>query len=171
AILGGRLRPGARLPSTRALAVQLGIARNTVLAAFEQLTAEGYVERRVGAGTTVAQTLPDALLHAHVNAPQSAPSSGIRRTVSRRGALMVKSPLERTSAASGPRPFRIGLPAYDVFPLEIWARLLARRWRRVPRQLLGYGDPAGYGPLRAAIATYLGEARAVRCDPDQVIVV
>ena len=171
AILGGRLRPGARLPSTRALAVQLGIARNTVLTAFDQLTAEGYLERRVGAGTTVARTLPDVLLHAHVDSPHSAPSADVRRAVSRRGALMVKSPLERTTALSSPRPFRIGLPAYDVFPLEIWARLLARRWRRVPRQLLGYGDPAGYSPLRAAIATYLGEARAVRCEPDQVIVV
>src|SRR5262249_39273387 len=105
AILGGRLRPGARLPSTRALAVQLGIARNTVLTAFDQLTAEGYLQRRVGAGTTVARTFPEALLHVHVDSPHSTPSAGVRRAVSRRGMLMVKSPLERTTAASGPRPF------------------------------------------------------------------
>ena len=121
AILSGRLRPGSRLPSTRALADDLGASRNTVLAAFGQLLAEGY--------------------------------------------------LEGATAAIVAQPFRPGLPGLDAFPFDLWTRLVARRWRRVPRQLLDYGDPAGYAPLREAIAGYLGEARAVRCEASQVIVV
>jgi GntR family transcriptional regulator/MocR family aminotransferase len=169
AILAARVRPGARLPSTRVLAAQIGSSRNTVLAAFEQLTAEGYLEGRVGAGTTVACTLPDGLLAARPQAP--ADGRGIRRSLSRRGALILESRLARPPAPGAPGPFRIGVPALDAFPFEVWARLMTRRWRRVSRQLLDYGDPAGYAPLRAAIATYLREARAVRCEPEQVLVV
>jgi GntR family transcriptional regulator / MocR family aminotransferase len=171
AILGGRLRPGARLPSTRALATQVGSSRNTVLAAFEQLAAEGYVEGKVGAGTVVAHTLPDTLLHARGEAAGAARTARAAPALSRRGSLIVKSRLTRATGPATPRPFRTGLPAFDAFPLDTWTRLVARRWRRVPRQLLDYGDPAGYAPLREAIATYLREARAARCEAAQVIVV
>jgi GntR family transcriptional regulator/MocR family aminotransferase len=170
AILSGRLRPGARLPSTRVLAGDLGTSRNTVLTAFGQLLDEGYLEGRVGAGTTVAGTLPETLLRAR---PETAGTErpGRRPRLSRRGALLLGT---RASLAGGPitaHPFRPGLPGLDAFPFDLWARLIARRWRRVPRQLLDYGDPAGYAPLREVIATYLGEARAVRCEASQVIVV
>jgi GntR family transcriptional regulator/MocR family aminotransferase len=170
AILAGRLRPGARLPSTRALAQQVRASRNTVLAAFEQLAAEGYLSGRVGAGTTVAATVPETL--SRVRPEPAAAGGGPRRraALSRRGALLLQS-RPALPPATGPRPFRPGLPAFDAFPFELWARLVARRWRRAPRQLLDYGDPAGYRPLREAIAAYLGEARAVRCEAGQVIVV
>jgi GntR family transcriptional regulator/MocR family aminotransferase len=169
AILSGRLRPGARLPSTRTLAEDLGASRNTVLAAFGQLLAEGYVEGRVGAGTTVASTLPETLLRAHPEA-RRAERPGRRPRLSRRGALIgTRAAVVRGAPAA--RPFRPGLPGLEFFPLELWARLVARRWRRVPRQLLDYGDPAGHAPLREAIAAYLREARAVRCEAEQVIVV
>jgi len=171
AILAGRLRPGARLPSTRTLAAQVGSSRNTVLAAFEQLTAEGYLQGKVGAGTTVAATLPDDVLQAEPTPTSVARARARRNALSRRGALILKSRLARAPASGGPRPFRMGLPALDAFPFEVWARLVARRWRRVPHQLLDYGDPAGYGPLREAIAVYLREARAVRCEAGQVIIV
>jgi GntR family transcriptional regulator/MocR family aminotransferase len=76
-----------------------------------------------------------------------------------------------SAGAWGPaRPFRPGTPALDEFPFEVWGRLAARHWRRPPAGLLGYGDPAGHLPLREAVATYLGTARAVRCGPEQVIV-
>jgi GntR family transcriptional regulator / MocR family aminotransferase len=174
AILAARLRPGARLPSTRALAAELGSSRNTVLAAFQQLLAEGYVEGRVGSGTSVARTLPEALLPSRPTTarPPSAPARpGRRPRLSRRGAELLASPLLPGRATTEPRPFRPGVPAYDAFPFDRWARLVARRWRGVPRQLLDYGEPAGYRPLREAIATYLREARAVRCEAGQVIVV
>jgi GntR family transcriptional regulator/MocR family aminotransferase len=170
AILSGRLRPGARLPSTRVLAGDVGASRNTVLAAFGQLLAEGYVEGRVGAGTTVAGTLPETLLRAR---PETAGTvhPGRRPRLSRRGALVVGAHEALARGATTARPFRPGLPGLEAFPFDLWTRLLARRWRRVPRQLLDYGDPAGYAPLREAIAAYLGEARAVRCEAAQVIVV
>jgi GntR family transcriptional regulator/MocR family aminotransferase len=170
AILAGRLRPGARLPSTRTLAGDLGASRNTVLAAFGQLLAEGYLEGRVGAGTTVAHTLPETLLRARPEAAETG-RPGPRPRLSRRGALLLSTRPALARGAITARPFRPGLPGLDAFPFDLWTRLVARRWRRVPRQLLDYGDPAGYAPLREAIAAYLGEARAVRCEAAQVIVV
>jgi GntR family transcriptional regulator/MocR family aminotransferase len=169
-ILSGRLRPGARLPSTRTLAGDLQASRNTVLAAFGQLLAEGYLEGRVGAGTTVAHTLPETHLRAR---PEAAGLGrpGRRPRLSRRGALLVGTREALARGAITARPFRPGLPGLDAFPFDLWTRLVARRWRGVPRQLLDYGDPAGYAPLREAIAAYLGEARAVRCEAAQVIVV
>src|SRR5262249_13882926 len=164
AILAARLRPGARLPSTRALATELGSSRNTVLAAFQQLLAEGYVEGRVGSGTSVARTLPEALLPSRPTTarPSSVTGRSGRRPRLARGAPELRaSPLSPGRAAPEPRPFRPGVPAYDAFPFDRWGRLVARRWRGAPRQLLDYGEPAGYGPLREAIATYLREARAV----------
>ena len=170
AILSGRLRPGSRLPSTRALADDLGASRNTVLAAFGQLLAEGYLEGRVGAGTTVARTLPETLLRARPEV-EGTKQPGRRPRLSRRGAQLLGTRGGVANAAIAAQPFRPGLPGLDAFPFDLWTRLVARRWRRVPRQLLDYGDPAGYAPLREAIAAYLGEARAVRCEASQVIVV
>jgi len=170
AILEGRLRPGARLPSTRALAVELGSSRNTVLAAVEHLTDEGYLEGRVGAGTTVRGTLPEALLHTRPGPAPSARNGAGAPQLSRRGALLIR-------ARSGPRlgaaarPFRPGAPAYDDDVIKRWGQLTARHWGGVGRHLLDYGDPMGFMPLREAIATYLREARAVRCEAGQVMVV
>ena len=67
--------------------------------------------------------------------------------------------------------FRPGLPALDAFPVSTWSRLTARRWRDMPPELLAYGDPAGYRPLREVIASYVHETRGVRCEADQVIIV
>jgi GntR family transcriptional regulator/MocR family aminotransferase len=170
AILAGRLRPAARLPSTRVLAADLGASRNTVLAAFGQLVAEGYLEGRVGAGTTVARALPEALLRARPEAGRDA-GEGRRPRLSRRGARLAGAATALARGTPVLRPFRPGLPGLDAFPFDVWARLVARRWRRAPRQLLDYGDPAGHGPLREAIAAYLRESRAVRCEAAQVIVV
>jgi GntR family transcriptional regulator/MocR family aminotransferase len=170
AILDGRLRPGARLPSTRALALELGSSRNTVLAAVEQLTDEGYLAGRVGAGTTVRGALPEVLLHARPGAGVPARSGEAAPRLSRRGALLVRArPGARPGAPA--RPFRPGAPAYDESVIRRWGQLTARHWGRVSRHLLDYGDPLGFVPLREAIATYLREARAVRCEAEQVMVV
>jgi len=169
AILTGRVLPGTRIPSTRALADDLGCSRNTAAAAYEQLQAEGYLETRVGAGTIVAASVPEASLQ--VRAPRGIPPTRHRRRgISRRGGLLL-----RARAALPPlppsRPFRLGVPAFDVTACNAWARLVARWARGMPRRVFEYGDPAGYPPLRHAIAAYLREARGVRCDADQVVVV
>jgi GntR family transcriptional regulator/MocR family aminotransferase len=142
AILSGRLRPGARLPSTRVLAGDVGASRNTVLAAFGQLLAEGYLEGRVGAGTTVAGTLPETLLRARPEAARTG-NPGRRPRLSRRGTLLLGTREALARGAATARPFRPGLPGLEAFPFDLWARLVARRWRRVPRQLLDSGDPPG----------------------------
>jgi GntR family transcriptional regulator / MocR family aminotransferase len=175
AILGGRLGSGSRLPSTRDLAADLGVSRNTVSNAFLQLCAEGYLEGKVGSGTYVSRSLPDDLLlarpSARPEAPRMPPSARADSGLSRRGKLLAVTPATATVRRGRPRAFRSGVPALDAFPSETWARLAARCWRGAPQSLFGYGDPAGYRPLREAIAEYLGAVRAARCSWEQVIVV
>ena len=172
AILAGQIAPGTRLPSTRDIAAELRLSRNTVMNAFEQLLAEGYVEGHVGSGTFVSQALPDELLTARTSFRAPLKSSRRGREFSKRGAILASTPVRAACPALGAIiPFRTGTPALDSFPFEVWQKTVARYWRRPKRDLLGYGEPAGYRPLREAIATYLGAARAVRCTPDQVIVV
>jgi len=168
AILRGRLAPGTRLPATRLLARDLGTARNTVVAAFEQLVAEGYLASRVGDGTRVAAVLPETLLHARRARVTAAPQ-GVAPGLSRRGQAIVGA--RRALRNPQRRAFQPGLPALDEFPRDLWTRLLARRARRSPRATLGYGYPAGLPILREAIAWWFGAARGVTCTPEQVIVV
>ena len=167
AILAGRLQPGTRLPSTRTLARDLALSRNTAVSAYEQLLTEGYLDGRVGAGSYVSAVLPEALLHARRTPALEPREPEAEPKLSRRGAM-----LAQLQAAQGtpPQPFSLGLPEIDSFPFDDWARLLARRWRRPPKDFLVGVDPQGYRPLREALARYLGAARAVSCDPDQILI-
>jgi GntR family transcriptional regulator/MocR family aminotransferase len=166
AILDGRLKPGARLPATRALAADLGVSRNTVMAAFEQLRAEGYIDGQVGAGSFVSHRLPDDTLRPAARVADNRASRPGPRAISARGAMLVGL----QHRGSRPRPFSPGLPELEQFPFREWARLLARRWRRPHRTFLVGGEPGGYRPLCEAIADYLAMARAVFCQADQVII-
>ncbi len=169
AIIAGRFRRGMRLPATRILAADLGVSRNTVICAFDQLRAEGYLESRVGSGAFVSNALPDDLLSIARTHVEKKPPVGLRPALSKRGRAIGR--LGTFFPPVAPRPFRHGLPALDTFPLRQWARIAARRWRRLPRELLGYGDAVGYRPLRQAVADYLSEARAVRCEAGQIVMV
>ena len=171
AILIGQLASGAQLPSTRALALELGVARGTILNAYEQLLAEGYVEGEMGGGTYVARELPDELLHAPSIQAFSLSQDQGGRTLSQRGMAMASTAYASPYDLSPVHVFRPGLAALDAFPLKIWSQITARRARQRSYDLLNYGDPAGYMPLRQAIAAYLGSVRAVKCDPEQVIIV
>ncbi|NMO14850.1 PLP-dependent aminotransferase family protein [Pyxidicoccus fallax] len=171
AIVDRRLRAGQRLPSTRSLASELGISRIPILSAFEQLLAEGYFESRVGAGTFVARSLPDegTPLEARATARGAAePERPGRRVVSR--ASEVLSPTGDPWFA-GHGPFRLSEPALDQFPFQVWSSLMARHSRNPTRNQLAYGDPMGYRPFREALAEYLRTSRAVRCEPEQLMVV
>ena len=171
AILGGQLRPGDRVPATRALATDLGVSRNTVSGAYEQLLAEGYTEARVGSGTCVARSLPDGLVAANPGPAGLPRKSFQRRALSRRGRMLSSRPVRMLSVPGRPQPFASGLPDLHAFPFATWARLMAQHWRRPGYSLVGYGDPAGYRPLREAIAAYLRTSRAVRCETEQVVIV
>ena len=170
AILSGRLQPGTRLPSTRAAAFELGVARNTVIAVFEQLADEGFVSSRVGDGTRVAE-VDAAVLRRSMRSsgrPAGAPTAQAGgASLSERGRTLAG--VERGSVAIG--AFQTGLPDLASFPHQAWARLLARHARAPAADRLGYGDAAGDPRLRAAIAAYVAAARGVNCTPAQVIVV
>jgi GntR family transcriptional regulator / MocR family aminotransferase len=173
AILTGRLSVGTRLPSTRQLADQLAVSRNTVVNAFEQLLAEGYIESRTGDGTYVARTLPDDLLGAGENRRQSSPVTVQGRRLSKRGESILSNHWVKPLpfGESSPLPFRSGTPTMETFPFDIWHRLEARHWRYPDYGLLTYGESAGYMPLRRAVADYLRGARAVQCTPEQILIV
>jgi len=169
AILDGRLRGGARLPASRDLARQHGLARGTVVAAFSQLQAEGYVRSTVGSGTFVGQVPPDALLGVgrFPEAPASAgrsPRLRLSRFARRVRAFPVLEP-RRT------RAFRTDLPALELFPATLWAQVTGRVLRRASTRLLLGSEPLGHRPLRDAVAAHLRSARGARCEPEQIAIV
>jgi GntR family transcriptional regulator/MocR family aminotransferase len=171
AILSGSLAPGSRLPATRALQEQLGVGRNTVMSAYMQLHAEGYLEAAQGSGTFVARSLPDDLVSVRrprVPAAAHGPSAPL---LSQRGQLLAGSPAMPSLDWRKPRPFYPGVPAYDRFPMRTWKSLVNKQWRTPSADLLGYGTPHGHRPLRLAIAEHLNSVRGVNCSPDQVLVV
>ena len=170
-ILSGRLPPRTRLPSTRAVAAELGVSRTTVVAAFGQLLAEGYLEGRTGSGTFVAPLLPEDLLGVRRTAGDGRRATRSGRVLSRRGERISSTPTSVARDRGAPRAFRPGIPALEEFPSGVWRKLASRAWRRPQPGLLGYGDPAGYLPLRRVISEHLGPARAVRCEPGQIIIV
>jgi GntR family transcriptional regulator/MocR family aminotransferase len=169
-ILNGRLAPGVRLPATRRLAEELGVSRNTVLNAYEQLLAEGYLEGKVGSGTYVPRTLPEEMLQVQASGTQR-PTPSRRRRLSQRGELLAAAAGRLLPSSGLPRPFRPGIPALDAFPFGTWQRLAAHYHRYPTRDLLNYNYSAGHAPLRRAIAEHLGLARAVHCGPEQVLVI
>ncbi|MGC4000787.1 MAG: PLP-dependent aminotransferase family protein [Anaeromyxobacter sp.] len=164
AIAAGQLRPGQRLPSTRALADQLGVSRTPVVLAFDQLLAEGYVQGRVGAGTYVSPALP-ALRGAH---PGASRERGPRRVAFEGGDVAAGEP---TPWAPGQEAFRIALPALEHLPVATWGRLVARHARRLTRRACTHGDPLGHPALREVLASYLSASRGVRCEPGQILIV
>jgi GntR family transcriptional regulator / MocR family aminotransferase len=176
AILEGEFAPGARMPATRTLAQEMSVSRNTVMQAFEQLFAEGYLEGRVGSGTYVSRALPDDLLRASpINPIQQKPVHKLvapTRALSQRGQQTAALRMYVSDDNSYTvRPFVTGLPALDAFPMDTWIRVTNRCWRYLSSRELGYAAPAGYLPLRKAIAARLRETRAVRCEAEQVIIV
>jgi GntR family transcriptional regulator/MocR family aminotransferase len=166
AIASGRIARGTRLPSTRALADSIGVSRSTVIASFAQLHSEGYLEAATGSGTFVARELPDAPL-----VPRARTTGGASLRLSTYGAsLLDAAPLEPPRVA-GTVDFRDGRPAFDAFPLAAW-RTAIRDALDGGRDALDYSaDPAGYVPLRAAIAADLGATRGIACTADDVVIV
>jgi GntR family transcriptional regulator/MocR family aminotransferase len=168
AVLDGILAPGKRLPSSRSLAEDLRVSRTTTLHAYEQLAAEGYVAARHGSGTFVARELPDDL--AQPVSPRRV--AGTKHPqLSRRGVALATTPGTARRIGGPPRPFRLGVPALDLFPVRLWSQLVTRRLRSTTMGQLDYSDSAGFADLREAIAEHVQTARGTRCAADQVFVV
>ena len=186
-VLDGRLASGTRLPASRDLAAALSISRNSVVRAYDQLYAEGFIEGRVGDGTYVAQ-LPQSSLPAKKLSTKLSTgfSTGLPTALStnwldlpvipsskviHRGALERVEKNHLAKPPSGPpRAFRVGVPAFDLFPFEVWAKLNAAFWRKPDFQQLCYGDPAGDQRLRGLIAAYLRSSRGMQCSAEQIVI-
>jgi GntR family transcriptional regulator/MocR family aminotransferase len=168
-ILDGRLRPRQRIPSTRVLADELGVSRFTVLNAYAQLLAEGYLESRVGAGTVVCSLLPERLTSSPPTRKRLVAKHSGPRPIARQSPSL---PVQRKLPwLGGWGAFGVGQMAVDQFPLKIWSDLVARRSRSMDANSFQYGDPMGSMPLREIIASYLRTARALHCEADQIIMV
>src|SRR5215510_3619510 len=174
AILCGEFQPTMSLPATRLLAAQLGVARMTVINAYEQLLAEGYLESRAGAGTFVAAYLPEEFLQTPPYetdkslgkaAPRPIKFAEYGRHVSAHRAAVIQH-----HCPTPHLPFQHGVSAIDKFPFDVWAKIAQKWHKRPPASALGYHDPAGLQPLRAAVAAHLASARGVRCAAEQVII-
>jgi len=165
AVLSGVLVKGDRLPATRQLAKDLDVSRITIQITYDQLIAEGFLTALTGSGTFVAE-IPSDVLPSTPNVRQSSPMPEARLS-SRGQAIAQTSAMTRIGMS---RPFRPGVPATDLFPLRAWSKLWSRSLAGLNNTHFGYGPSGGHPPLRKAIATYLGNARGIKCDPDQVIV-
>jgi GntR family transcriptional regulator/MocR family aminotransferase len=176
AILSGELKGGIKLPSTRVLADELGISRNTVLNAYRQLMAEGYLESAEGSGTFVARVLPDLLLTTPRRKTSAHPQTESHQPLISEHARLQLAASQTSDSRPAPsdeppRPFRSEMPALDAFPYELWSQLVVRRSRRMPGNAFMYQDSAGYLPLREAIAAHVTISRQVHCTPEQIMIV
>lgn len=144
AIENGELAPGSRLPASRGYAQELGVSRATIENAWGELVAQGWLERRGQAGTFVSERLSPRQVTAQ------RPTAG--------------------QGSSAPQPFQMGLPALDLFPRGVWARVMGRRLRTQSRFDLAPGDPCGEPVLRQAIVDYLRLSRSIECQPEQVVI-
>ncbi len=175
-VLRGNLPPGGKLPASRRLAQQAGVARVTVLEALAQLQAEGFIISRPGAGTFVAEPLPTTAVSPLTSPFQPTFSAWGKRVLSAPARLSA-TPLrhserdEPETAVSGEIDFGLGRTYSHSFPYDIWRRLLARYLSTDDIILARYGSVAGFMPLRTAIAHHLAHMRGVRCTPEQVVIV
>ena len=182
-VLDGRLVSGTRLPATRDLATALSISRNSVVRAYDQLYAEGFIESRVGDGTYVAQLPMPQKLSTKVS---TGLSTGLSPGLSTKCANLPEDLDDEVIHSAGlarvkdhhlpqpplgpPRAFRVGVPAFDLFPFEVWAKLNGAFWRKPDLEQLCYGDPAGDGRLRGLIAAYLRSSRGMQCTAEQIVI-
>jgi len=166
AILAQTLPAGLQLPSSRDLAAELSLSRNTVTYAYEQLLAEGYLESRAGAGTFVADTAPDQIPESVAHTAPLIDPSG-KSELSARGAM-----LTRKAGVSDKQwgAFMPGISDVTHFPHKVWSRLQNKYWRSARADMLTYGPGPGHAPLREAIAEYLRLARSVNCSASQVLI-
>ncbi len=165
AILRGDLQPGQQVPSSRHLAEDLEVSRSPVLDAYERLISEGYFESQVGSGTFVSASLPAQPPHGKRSRSTTVGS----RCLSRRSSLLPRC--ETVPWRHGWGPFAVHQSALDQFPFAAWSKLLAEHGRRSCLRAIHHNDPMGLDRFRDAICSYLRAARAVECDPSQIMIV
>lgn len=186
AILAGDLKPRTRLPSSRQLAKTLAVLRTTVVQSYDQLISEGYLQTRPGAGTFVCNQLPDNLLLVRnrqradtdasfgkkVNSQPLKSASRASRSLSHLSSYGVRlaNAADYESKLDCPFSFRYGLPDLSLFPWQQWRKLLNRQAAKGHDWMSYAAEPMGHEGLRQEIASYIGEVRAVRCSPEQILI-
>ncbi|MCD5983157.1 MocR-like pyridoxine biosynthesis transcription factor PdxR [Pseudomonas sp. CDFA 610] len=191
-ILDARLTSGMRLPASRELADLLAISRNSVMRAYDQLYAEGFTETRVGDGTYVTYLpgragaldqagkrklstdlstgLSTALPTGLSTDSQQSPKEIDDEVIHRSALYLINIHQLPASSEQAPKAFRVGVPAFDLFPFALWGKLYAAFWRRPDPALLGYGAAAGEPRLRELIAAYLRSSRGLHCTAEQIVI-
>lgn len=164
AILGGKITAGNRLPSSRKLAEDLDISRNTVVAAISQLTVEGYLVSHIGSGTFVSDSLKKVNL-ARKQAEQV--EVGHCAKLSQRGRALAET---FSASELEVQPFTPGIADFSAFPVQLWQRLQNKYWRMTYPDMLDYNASGGYAPLRRAISNHLRMFRSIILDPSQVLI-
>lgn len=167
AILQKNLAGGSRLPSTRQLADRLGVSRTSVLSAYDRLLAEGYIEGRTGSGTYVSRDVSETVI-----APTTMARKGGRpasRRLSDAGARYRQ--IAHSLSAPDHVPFSPGCSLVDAITIEAWRRIGTRQLKTLEQVNLHYANPIGELSLRTEVAHYLRAARAVRCEPEQIVIV
>lgn len=162
-ILGGQIAPHTMLPSTRSLAEDLEVGRNTVIAAYDQLLAEGFIESRGGSGTWVA-----AIQRSREPTPLRTRAGSAER-LSKRGRTIVDGPQPPRNA--GVINFHPGVPETASFPYSVWTSLLMRNAKSRDESVVGYVSFAGHPGLRQTIASWISVSRGISCTPDQIVIV
>ncbi|WP_261970873.1 MocR-like pyridoxine biosynthesis transcription factor PdxR [Prosthecodimorpha staleyi] len=165
-VLSGALAAGDRLPATRTLARELGVARATLVECFERLAAEGILETRIGDGTYVS-----AAVGAERPRPVAVAAPGAARPARLARSMALAASEFTPRLTHQPRPFTTAMPSFEDFPMAQWARLSAKHWRKARHQVLGYPDPHGHAPLRKAIAAHLRFDRGIECDWRSILIV
>jgi GntR family transcriptional regulator/MocR family aminotransferase len=171
AILSGALAPGQRLPSSRTLARDQDVSRTTAVTVFDQLTAEGLIVSRVGAGAYVSDALN---AHRPAIVGKAVKGDEVKRGPARLARLTQGASEQYFTRLSHPvqsRAFVTGTPAYEAFPVALWARLTARYWRESRGWMLGYPEPSGLMALRMAVSAHLRANRGVVCEPEEIFIV
>ncbi|HVE57448.1 MAG TPA: PLP-dependent aminotransferase family protein, partial [Pyrinomonadaceae bacterium] len=174
AILNGEFEARMQLPATRLLAKQLGVSRMTVINAYEQLFAEGYLEGKTGAGTFVASEIPEDLLQiSKTEKKNKTAETGQEKVKISKFAERLSETNTRVSRfqnSTASVPFKNGLTAVSEFPFDVWEKIAVRVYRRSRYKISGYGEAAGYRRLREAVAAHFAASRGVHCDIEQIFI-
>jgi GntR family transcriptional regulator / MocR family aminotransferase len=174
AILSGELVSGTQLPASRVLAKQLSVSRLTVVNAFEQLLAEGYLEGKTGAGTFVASKIPEELLQLATaqkkNKTAQPAEEKVRISNFARRLSETQTRVSRFQTTTRTVPFKNGITAVSEFPFAVWEKIAMRVYRQARYKISGYGEAAGYRPLREAVAAHFAASRGVNCDIEQIFI-
>ena len=171
AILEGRLSAGTKLPSSRTLAEMMLISRNSVLAALERLLDEGYLVTRPSSGTYVADIIPDQLIQIQNDRQQAVYQPTQTLNINPHIANLLPDWHQQRFSNQEKKMFHIGVGCVDLFPHQLWGKLLGRAWRQSYYQLGQFHDPRGYLPLRQAICQYVQSTRGLNCNEEQILIV